>query len=131
MLFRSVCHPRPCERYNHGTVVEFYCDPGYSLTSDYKYLTCQDGQWFPSYQVHCVKSGEQREVAAPSLPRREGHRDAETPRWGPRCFPAPGQGGPLRTGSPPAPSLPLRRRPALGRQPGLSLPVDARRTQKV
>uniref|UniRef100_A0ABI7WIM3 Sushi domain containing 4 n=1 Tax=Felis catus TaxID=9685 RepID=A0ABI7WIM3_FELCA len=52
----SVCHPRPCERYNHGTVVEFYCDPGYSLTSDYKYLTCQDGQWFPSYQVHCVKS---------------------------------------------------------------------------
>lgn len=68
-----VCHPRPCERYNHGTVVEFYCDPGYSLTSDYKYITCQYGEWFPSHQVYCIKSGEQREVTAPSLPRREGH----------------------------------------------------------
>lgn len=51
-----ICHPRPCERYNHGTVVEFYCDPGYSLTSDYKYITCQYGEWFPSYQVYCIKS---------------------------------------------------------------------------
>lgn len=54
-----VCHPRPCDLYNHGTVVEFYCDPGYSLTSDYKYITCQYGEWFPSYQVYCIKSGEQ------------------------------------------------------------------------
>ncbi|XP_063092740.1 sushi domain-containing protein 4 isoform X3 [Cavia porcellus] len=54
-----ICHPRPCERYNHGTVVEFYCDPGYSLTSDYKYITCQYGEWFPSYQVYCIKSAEQ------------------------------------------------------------------------
>ena len=53
-----ICHPRPCERYNHGTVVEFYCDPGYSLTSVYKYITCQYGEWFPSYQVYCIKSGE-------------------------------------------------------------------------
>ncbi|XP_045154030.1 sushi domain-containing protein 4 isoform X3 [Echinops telfairi] len=51
-----ICHPRPCERYNHGTVVEFYCNPGYSLTSDYKYITCQYGEWFPSYQVYCIKS---------------------------------------------------------------------------
>ncbi|KAM7050099.1 sushi domain-containing protein 4 isoform 7-T8 [Molossus nigricans] len=54
-----ICHPRPCDRYNHGTVVEFYCDPGYSLTSDYKYITCQYGEWFPSYQVYCIKSAEQ------------------------------------------------------------------------
>lgn len=59
-----VCHPRPCELYNHGTVVEFYCDPGYSLTSDYKYITCQYGEWFPSYQVYCIKSGEQGEGRA-------------------------------------------------------------------
>ncbi|PKU40505.1 sushi domain-containing protein 4 [Limosa lapponica baueri] len=52
-----ICHPRPCERYNHGTVVEFYCDPGYTLTNDYKYITCQYGEWFPSYQVYCVKTG--------------------------------------------------------------------------
>ncbi|XP_036309351.1 sushi domain-containing protein 4 isoform X1 [Pipistrellus kuhlii] len=51
-----VCHPRPCDRYPHGTVVEFYCDPGYSLTSDYKYITCQYGAWFPAYQVFCVRS---------------------------------------------------------------------------
>lgn len=65
-----VCHPRPCDRYNHGTVVEFYCDPGYSLTSDYKYITCQYGEWFPSYQVYCIKSGEppgpQGPTAAPT-----------------------------------------------------------------
>ena len=53
-----ICHPRPCDRYNHGTVVEFYCDPGYGLTSDYKYITCQYGEWFPSYQVYCIKSGK-------------------------------------------------------------------------
>ncbi|CAD7679812.1 unnamed protein product [Nyctereutes procyonoides] len=51
-----ICHPRPCEHYSHGTVLEFYCDPGYSLTSDYKYITCQYGEWFPSYQVYCIKS---------------------------------------------------------------------------
>uniref|UniRef100_A0A8D0GMM1 Sushi domain containing 4 n=1 Tax=Sphenodon punctatus TaxID=8508 RepID=A0A8D0GMM1_SPHPU len=51
-----ICHPRPCDRYNHGTVVEFYCDPGYSLANDYKYITCQNGEWFPSYQVFCVKT---------------------------------------------------------------------------
>ncbi|XP_038251758.1 sushi domain-containing protein 4 isoform X6 [Dermochelys coriacea] len=51
-----ICHPRPCERYNHGTVVEFYCDPGYTLTNDYKYITCQNGEWFPSAQVYCVKT---------------------------------------------------------------------------
>ncbi|MBZ3889485.1 Sushi domain-containing protein 4 [Sciurus carolinensis] len=51
-----ICHPQPCKCYNHGTVVEFYCDPGYSLTSDYKYITCQYGEWLPSYQVYCIKS---------------------------------------------------------------------------
>lgn len=69
-----VCHPRPCELYNHGTVVEFYCDPGYSLTSDYKYITCQYGEWFPSYQVYCIKSGEQVEGLA-----RPAARGGRTP----------------------------------------------------
>ncbi|KAJ6666860.1 hypothetical protein lerEdw1_018862 [Lerista edwardsae] len=58
-----ICHPRPCERYNHGTVVEFYCDPGYTLTNDYKYITCQYGEWFPSYQVYCVKTGVSQSVS--------------------------------------------------------------------
>ncbi|MEE6473807.1 hypothetical protein FKM82_010178 [Ascaphus truei] len=51
-----VCHPQPCERYNHGTVIEFYCDPGYTLANDYRYITCQSGAWFPSYPVYCVKT---------------------------------------------------------------------------
>ncbi|KAM4771386.1 sushi domain-containing protein 4 [Rhinophrynus dorsalis] len=50
------CHPQPCERYNHGTVIEFYCDPGYTLANDYRYFTCQSGEWFPSYPVYCVKT---------------------------------------------------------------------------
>uniref|UniRef100_UPI00398EF078 sushi domain-containing protein 4 n=1 Tax=Pristiophorus japonicus TaxID=55135 RepID=UPI00398EF078 len=52
-----VCHPYPCDRYIHGTVLEFYCDPGYSLTNDYKYITCQYGDWFPSSQVFCQQTG--------------------------------------------------------------------------
>lgn len=62
-----ICHPRPCERYNHGTVVEFYCDPGYTLTNDYKYITCQYGEWFPSYQVYCVKTGKGAAMAYPLI----------------------------------------------------------------
>ncbi|XP_053568757.1 sushi domain-containing protein 4 [Bombina bombina] len=50
------CHPQPCERYNHGTVIEFFCDPGYTLANDYRYFTCQSGEWFPSNPVYCVKA---------------------------------------------------------------------------
>uniref|UniRef100_H2ZTG3 Sushi domain containing 4 n=1 Tax=Latimeria chalumnae TaxID=7897 RepID=H2ZTG3_LATCH len=51
-----ICHPQPCNRYIHRTVIEFSCDPGYTLSSDYKYITCQYGEWFPSYEAYCVKS---------------------------------------------------------------------------
>ncbi|XP_049319951.1 sushi domain-containing protein 4 isoform X1 [Astyanax mexicanus] len=50
-----VCHPHPCNRYIHGTVVEFYCDPGYHLADDYKYITCQYGLWFPPMQIYCIQ----------------------------------------------------------------------------
>ncbi|XP_073527977.1 sushi domain-containing protein 4 [Phyllobates terribilis] len=50
-----ICHPQPCERYIHGTVIEFYCDPGYMLSNDYKYFTCQSGEWFPSSPLYCEK----------------------------------------------------------------------------
>uniref|UniRef100_A0A8C5MRH0 Sushi domain containing 4 n=1 Tax=Leptobrachium leishanense TaxID=445787 RepID=A0A8C5MRH0_9ANUR len=50
------CHPQPCESYNHGTVIEFYCDPGYILANDYKYFTCQSGEWFPSFPVSCIRA---------------------------------------------------------------------------
>ncbi|XP_073412513.1 sushi domain-containing protein 4 isoform X2 [Dendrobates tinctorius] len=51
-----ICHPQPCERYIHGTVIEFYCDPGYMLSNDYKYFTCQSGEWFPSSPLYCEKT---------------------------------------------------------------------------
>ncbi|XP_056101495.1 sushi domain-containing protein 4 [Rhinichthys klamathensis goyatoka] len=50
-----MCHPQPCDRYIHGTVVEYYCYPGYSLANDYKYITCQYGQWFPQLQFYCIQ----------------------------------------------------------------------------
>ncbi|XP_030643242.1 sushi domain-containing protein 4 [Chanos chanos] len=50
-----ICHPQPCDRYIHGTVVEYYCDPGYALADDYKYITCQYGQWFPQIQIYCIR----------------------------------------------------------------------------
>uniref|UniRef100_A0A671QVH6 Sushi domain-containing protein 4-like n=1 Tax=Sinocyclocheilus anshuiensis TaxID=1608454 RepID=A0A671QVH6_9TELE len=50
-----MCHPQPCDRYIHGTVVEYYCYPGYSLANDYKYITCQYGQWFPQLRFYCIK----------------------------------------------------------------------------
>lgn len=57
-----ICHPQPCNRYIHGTVVEFYCDPGYSLVNDYKYITCQYGQWFPQMNIYCVQDGASSEI---------------------------------------------------------------------
>ncbi|XP_023655485.1 sushi domain-containing protein 4 isoform X2 [Paramormyrops kingsleyae] len=59
-----VCHPQPCDGYIHGTVVEFFCDPGYTLANDYRYITCQFGQWFPHIQVYCVKT----ETSWPNTP---------------------------------------------------------------
>ncbi|KAJ3613337.1 hypothetical protein NHX12_019587 [Muraenolepis orangiensis] len=48
------CHPSPCRRFSHGTVIEFFCDQGFVLKGDFKYVTCQDGQWDASIQVSCV-----------------------------------------------------------------------------
>nr|XP_057947032.1 sushi domain-containing protein 4-like [Doryrhamphus excisus]XP_057947033.1 sushi domain-containing protein 4-like [Doryrhamphus excisus]XP_057947034.1 sushi domain-containing protein 4-like [Doryrhamphus excisus] len=49
------CHPSPCRRLSHGTVIEFYCDEGYILKGDYKFLTCQYGEWDSPVQISCVK----------------------------------------------------------------------------
>ncbi|XP_019725730.1 sushi domain-containing protein 4-like isoform X2 [Hippocampus comes] len=49
------CHPSPCRQLSHGTVIEFYCDEGYTLKGDYKYLTCQYGEWDGPVQISCVK----------------------------------------------------------------------------
>lgn len=104
-----VCHPRPCERYSHGTVVEFSCDAGYSLTSDYKYITCQYGQWFPSYQVYCIQSGKH----GPPGPCRA--------QWPPAVWSRPGSGTQCRDPCPCVP-VPGEEGQQLLSAPSLSLP---------
>ncbi|KAL6478028.1 hypothetical protein MHYP_G00138630 [Metynnis hypsauchen] len=52
------CHPSPCQRLTHGTVVEYFCGQGYTLKGDYKYLTCQNGEWDSPMQISCVLSQE-------------------------------------------------------------------------
>ncbi|XP_073340159.1 sushi domain-containing protein 4-like [Pagrus major] len=51
------CHPSPCRMFAHGTVIEFFCDDGFTLSGDYNYLTCQDGQWDGPMQISCVSQG--------------------------------------------------------------------------
>ncbi|KAM4624678.1 sushi domain-containing protein 6-like [Polymixia lowei] len=51
------CHPSPCRRLSHVSVIEFYCNEGFTLKGDYKYLTCQDGQWDGPVQISCVSQG--------------------------------------------------------------------------
>lgn len=43
--------------FAHGTVIEFFCDDGFTLSGDYNYLTCQDGQWDGPMQINCVSQG--------------------------------------------------------------------------
>lgn len=52
-----ICHPSPCRMFTHGTVIEFFCDEGFILKGDYKYLACQDGQWDGPVQISCVSQG--------------------------------------------------------------------------
>lgn len=48
------CHPSPCGRLSHGTVIEYFCDEGYILKGDYKYLTCQYGEWDGQMKLTCL-----------------------------------------------------------------------------
>ncbi|KAI4882531.1 hypothetical protein NFI96_010405, partial [Prochilodus magdalenae] len=50
------CHPSPCQNLTHGIVVEYYCNEGYTLKGDYKYLTCQNGEWDNPVQISCFLS---------------------------------------------------------------------------
>ncbi|XP_062863274.1 sushi domain-containing protein 6-like [Trichomycterus rosablanca] len=59
------CHPSSCHHLTHGTVVEYFCEEGYTLKGDYKYLTCQNGDWTGPMQISCVLSQENH--AAPVL----------------------------------------------------------------
>lgn len=55
------CHPAPCQRLSHGTVIEYFCEEGYVLKGDYKYLTCQYGEWDSQMKVSCLMEQGKRE----------------------------------------------------------------------
>ncbi|XP_040015964.1 sushi domain-containing protein 6 [Gasterosteus aculeatus] len=47
------CHPSPCPSLTQKTVIEYFCDEGYALKGDYKFLTCQNGEWDGPMQISC------------------------------------------------------------------------------
>ncbi|KAM9840821.1 sushi domain-containing protein 6 [Aulostomus maculatus] len=47
------CHPSPCHSLTQKTVIEYFCDEGYALKGDYKFLTCQNGEWDAPMQISC------------------------------------------------------------------------------
>ncbi|XP_064421282.1 sushi domain-containing protein 6 isoform X1 [Latimeria chalumnae] len=64
------CHPSPCRKLVSKTVIEYFCDEGYTLKGDYKYLTCQNGEWNPAMEISCRLShgkDTQTIIGAPTL----------------------------------------------------------------
>ena len=51
------CHPAPCRSLSHATVIEYFCDEGFILKGDYKYLTCLNGEWDDPMQISCLMDG--------------------------------------------------------------------------
>ncbi|XP_071763098.2 sushi domain-containing protein 6 [Centroberyx gerrardi] len=58
------CHPSPCHRLTQKTVIEYFCDEGYALKGDYKFLTCQNGEWDAPMQISCRLS-QDKEPSSP------------------------------------------------------------------
>ncbi|KAL2098614.1 hypothetical protein ACEWY4_005094 [Coilia grayii] len=52
------CHPSPCRVLSEGTVIEYFCDEGYVVKGDYRFLTCTDGEWDTLTQVRCLPAQE-------------------------------------------------------------------------
>ncbi|CAB1339821.1 unnamed protein product, partial [Coregonus sp. 'balchen'] len=46
------------------TVIEYFCDEGYALKGDYKFLTCQNGEWDAAMQITCRLS-QDKELRSP------------------------------------------------------------------
>ncbi|KAI5090854.1 sushi domain-containing protein 6 isoform X1, partial [Silurus meridionalis] len=47
-----MCHPSPCPRLIEGTVIEYFCDEGYTLKG-YRYHTCRNGDWDSAAPIIC------------------------------------------------------------------------------
>ncbi|XP_028832466.1 sushi domain-containing protein 6-like [Denticeps clupeoides] len=52
------CHPSPCHQLSYGTVIEYFCDTGYVMKGDYKFLTCRHGDWDMPMQISCLPAAD-------------------------------------------------------------------------
>uniref|UniRef100_A0A667ZGS5 Sushi domain containing 6 n=1 Tax=Myripristis murdjan TaxID=586833 RepID=A0A667ZGS5_9TELE len=62
------CHPSPCHRLTQKTVIEYFCDEGYALKGDYKFLTCQNGEWDAPMQISCRLSQDKEPNSPLGMP---------------------------------------------------------------
>ncbi|XP_076023412.1 sushi domain-containing protein 6, partial [Genypterus blacodes] len=62
------CHPSPCHRLTQKTVIEYFCDEGYALKGDYKFLTCQNGEWDAPMQISCRLSQDKEPNSPLGIP---------------------------------------------------------------
>ncbi|XP_068195731.1 sushi domain-containing protein 4-like [Antennarius striatus] len=62
------CHPSTCGRLTHGTVIEYFCDEGYILKGDYKYLTCQYGEWDSQVKLSCMMEQDSDQTLPLGMP---------------------------------------------------------------
>uniref|UniRef100_A0A3Q0S0U3 Sushi domain containing 6 n=1 Tax=Amphilophus citrinellus TaxID=61819 RepID=A0A3Q0S0U3_AMPCI len=65
------CHPTHCSPLIEGTVIEYFCDEGYALKAEYKFLTCRNGEWDRPMQISCRLTEEKEQsspLGTPALP---------------------------------------------------------------
>ncbi|KAK6294915.1 hypothetical protein J4Q44_G00341410 [Coregonus suidteri] len=62
------CHPSPCHRLTQKTVIEYFCDEGYALKGDYKFLTCENGEWDAPMQITCRLSQDKEPRSPLTMP---------------------------------------------------------------
>ncbi|XP_067895698.1 sushi domain-containing protein 6-like isoform X2 [Heterodontus francisci] len=62
------CHPSPCASFVPKTVIEYFCDEGYTLKGDYKYLTCENGEWQPAMEISCRLNPDKNTEASIGVP---------------------------------------------------------------
>ncbi|XP_041831923.1 sushi domain-containing protein 6 [Melanotaenia boesemani] len=62
------CRPPSCITLTQNTVIEYFCDEGYVLKGDYKYLTCLNGEWDRPLQISCRLAQDKEPSSPPGIP---------------------------------------------------------------
>ncbi|KAG7222674.1 hypothetical protein INR49_026283 [Caranx melampygus] len=59
--------PPHCIRSTEN-VIEYFCDEGYALKGDYKFLTCQNGEWDGPMQISCRLTQDKEPTSPLGIP---------------------------------------------------------------